>query len=81
MSRIAALKNAKQRHVKVEPRLLYITPEIAKAILDHNTCNRALRAAAYQKYADDMSNGRWVAGNPDMVCIAMTCAGMNNATP
>lgn len=38
MSRIAALKNAKQRHVKVEPRLLYITPEIAKAILDHNTC-------------------------------------------
>ena len=69
MSRITALKNAKQRHVTVEPRLLYITPEIAKAILDYNTCNRALRAAAYQKYADDMSNGRWVAGNPDMVCI------------
>lgn len=31
MSRIAALKNAKQRHVKVEPRLLYIPTDIAVA--------------------------------------------------
>lgn len=36
-----------------------ITPEIAKAYLEHNTKNRSISDPTVDSYAEDMKNGRW----------------------
>lgn len=52
------------------PNLYTITPSIAEELLKHNyESNRLRRDGIVRAYANDMKNGNWKAGTPDMIVI------------
>lgn len=55
------------------PQLYFITPEMAKDLLEnHNNKNRDMRSAYWQAYASDMKNDQWTQGQSDMIVIDNT---------
>lgn len=55
------------------PQLYFITPEMAKDLLEnHNNKNREMRDAYWKAYASDMLNDQWTQGQSDMIVIDNT---------
>lgn len=51
---------------KITEEMVDVTPEIAAAWLERNTVNRPLRRVVVDRYASDMSAGRWI-HSPDNI--------------
>lgn len=54
-----------------KPEVIFLTPEIATELLEHNTLNRPLSHAHVQRIADQIISGRW-RYNGDTIKVAST---------